>query len=70
MTIIKDFNNKVFTIETNGWRIQNVPAYALHTGFITFRICDDEAWFYGAYETMDRAFEVACEVGGLATPVI
>ena len=70
MTIVRNWKDKVYTIDTNGWRIQNVPAYALTERFITFRICDDECWFYGAYETMDRAFEVACEVGGLATPVI
>lgn len=69
MTIVRNWKDKVYTIDTNGWRIQNVPAYALKEQFITFRICDDACWFYGAYDTMDRALEVAEEIGGHATPV-
>ena len=69
MTIVKNWKDKVFTIDTNGWRIQNGPAYALEERFITFRICDDACWFYGAYDTITISKAVLPEVKCSDTPV-
>ena len=45
--------------------IYNTPTYATEYGYIVARACDGDLWFYGAYETEDRAKEVANEVDGL-----
>lgn len=47
-------------------KINNLPAYASDPRypFIVYRLCEGEAWFYGAYETEERAASVAAEVNG------
>lgn len=45
--------------------INNLPAYASDYNYIVARICDNEFWFWGAYETFDRAQDVADEVNGI-----
>lgn len=59
----------VYTIEADGYTILNVSAYALACRFLVWRFCDDQAWFYGAYNTMDDAINVAVEVGGHVTQI-
>lgn len=44
--------------------IQNMPEYAWEYDFVVARECDGDFWFFGAYETEERAYEVALEVGG------
>lgn len=39
--------------------IQNVPEYAKEDGYIVARLVDAELWFYGCYDTEERAIEVA-----------
>lgn len=45
-------------------KINNIPDYAKEYDFIVARECDGEFWFYGAYETVNRAMEVAIAVDG------
>lgn len=45
--------------------VNNMPTYAKEYNYIVARECDGEYWFYGAYETADRANRVAVEVGGV-----
>ncbi len=35
------------------------------SGYIVASVCDCELWFYGAYESEERAKEVAKEIGGI-----
>lgn len=44
--------------------INNLPNYAYEYPFIVVRVCDGEFWFWGAYKTNHRAFEVASEIDG------
>lgn len=45
--------------------INNIPNYAWEHEYIVYRTDDEGAhWFYGAYDTFTRAFEVAVEIGG------
>lgn len=37
--------------------------------WVVARYIDDELWFWGAYHTEERAWEVADEVGGIAVSV-
>lgn len=42
----------------------NVPDYVKYNDFCVFRWASDMSlWFYGAYETVERASEVAKEFG-------
>lgn len=45
--------------------VNNVPTYAKEYNYMVARECDGELWFYGAYETKERATEVAIEVRGI-----
>lgn len=45
--------------------VNNVPTYAKEYNYMVTRECDGELWFYGAYETKERATEVAIEVHGV-----
>lgn len=55
----------MMTIEMNGYKINNVPAYAADYECIVARECADELWFWGAWRTYQQALEVAAEVGGV-----
>jgi hypothetical protein len=47
--------------------IRNVPGYAYNGHpYWVVREVDGEYWFYGAYDTLARAREVAAMVDGLA----
>ena len=59
----------VYTIEADGYTILNVPTYALTCQFLVWRLCDDQAWFYGAYNNMEDAVDVAEKVGGHVTQI-
>jgi hypothetical protein len=43
--------------------INNLPNYAMEYEFIVVRKCDDELWFYGAYDSCFTAYKVAEEIG-------
>ena len=45
--------------------VYNVPTYAKEYNYMVARECDGKLWFYGAYETKERATEVAIEVRGI-----
>ena len=45
-------------------KINNIPEYAKNREYIVCRYVDDELWFYGAYESQERAEEVAEMVDG------
>ncbi len=51
----------MMTIET----VRNVPAYAATRRWWVVREADGALWFYGAYDTAERAREVADMVDGL-----
>lgn len=59
----------VYTIEADGYTILNVPTYALTCRILVWRFCDDQAWFYGAYDTMKEAVNVAEKVSGHVTQI-
>ena len=59
----------VYTIEADGYTILNVATYALNYQFIVWRLCDDQAWFYGAYDTENEAIDVAEQIGGHVTRI-
>ena len=46
--------------------VNNVPSYAEQAEFIVARTDKDNgtAWFYGAYEKVEEAFNVANKIGG------
>ncbi len=46
-------------------QIENVRSGA--SGYIVARVWDGKLWFYGAYESEDRAVGVAKEVDGIVT---
>ena len=45
--------------------IDNMPSYAKDYEYIVARLVDCELWFYGAYDSKDKAEEVAYEIEGL-----
>lgn len=51
----------MMTIET----VRNVPAYAYEYAYWVAREVEGSLWFYGAYDTADRAHDVAVTVGGV-----
>ena len=57
------------TINMNGYTINNVPAYAMGHSYIVARLCDDSLWFYGAWDNMEKAVEVAEAIGGAVIPM-
>jgi len=59
----------VYTIEADGYTILNVSAYALACRFLVWRFCDDQAWFYGACNTMEEALDIATQVSGHVTQI-
>jgi hypothetical protein len=44
--------------------INNLPEYAYEYPFIVVSICDDELWFYGAYDDYARAVKASNEIDG------
>ena len=57
--IIKRKGNKKMT------HIKNLPDYAYNYDFIVVRVCDDDFWFWGAYDTFDKAQKVADDIDGI-----
>lgn len=47
------------------YKINNKPAYANDYEFIVARECDNEYWFWGAYENGFKAEQAATEVNGV-----
>ena len=45
--------------------IHNKPDYADDYEFVVARKCDNEYWFWGAYENGFEADKVASEIGGV-----
>lgn len=45
--------------------IKNLPDYAYDYDFIVVRLCDDDFWFWGAYDTFDKAQNVADDIDGI-----
>lgn len=41
-----------------------MPKYATDYAYIVYRTCDNEKWFYGAYNDIDKAVKVAIEING------
>lgn len=40
-------------------RIENMPMYAKQYGYVVYRTDGKSNWFWGAYETLDEAVDVA-----------
>lgn len=51
--------NETITTEL---KVNNLPSYPLER-YTVFRLVECGLWFYGTYETEDRADEVARELG-------
>ena len=45
--------------------INNLPDYAKEYKYIVTRECENEFWFYGAFNESDRANRAAEEVNGV-----
>lgn len=45
--------------------INNMPAYASDFTYIVARLCENELWFWGAWDDEAVAYQVAAEIGGL-----
>ena len=45
--------------------IHNKPDYADDYEFVVARKCDNEYWFWGAYEDGFKADKIASEIGGV-----
>ena len=45
-------------------KVNNLPAYAYDHQYIVARECDDEFWFWGAWDDLQAAQEVATEISG------
>ncbi len=46
-------------------KVNNVPEYATNYAFIVTRLVDGYLWFWGAYDTPERAMEAAESIDGL-----
>ena len=53
------------TINANGYKVNNVPEYAMDCKYIVARNCNDSMWFYGAWNNMEIAKKTARENGGI-----
>lgn len=53
-------DSRVFDVKAS---ILNCPDKPLKTGYIVARVVDSLFWYYGIYDTADRAAEVAVELG-------
>ena len=45
-------------------KIKNIPMYAYEHEFVVAREVDGDMWFYGAYDSVEKAENVANEIGG------
>lgn len=45
--------------------INNKPAYANNYRYIVVRECDKKLWFWGAWDELELADEVAEEINGI-----
>lgn len=52
--------NKVIDVKVC---VMNCPDKPLRTGYLVARVSDAVLWYYGTYDTADRAAEVAVELG-------
>lgn len=43
--------------------VNNTPDKLREDGFMVVRYCENGLWYYGTYETKERAEEVAEEIG-------
>lgn len=43
--------------------ILNCPDKPIQTGYVVARVVDGHLWYYGTYDTADRAAEVSSEIG-------
>lgn len=53
-------SNRVLDVKVS---IMNCPEQPLKTGYLVARVVDSLLWYYGIYNTMDKAAEVAVELG-------
>lgn len=49
----------------SGWvyKVKNLPDYYRKHPYIVVRLCEDGLWFYGGYDTVTKACEVAEKIG-------
>lgn len=47
-------------------KIKNCPDYVNKYEYVVAREVDGEFWFYGAYDDIEKAREVAAEINGIA----
>ena len=45
-------------------KIHNMPIYAWKYTYIVYRSIDGDAWFYGAFDSVNEASQAAAEVHG------
>lgn len=51
--------------------VMNMPDHPLGTGYLVVRLCDMVLWYYGFYDSYERAFKAAGELGnGLVLGVV
>lgn len=51
--------------------VMNMPDHPLGTGYLVVRLCDMVLWYYGFYDSYDRALNAAVEIGnGLVLGVV
>lgn len=46
-------------------KINNLPEYAKNCRYIVVRLNGDDAWFWGAYEDLAKAYQSANEINGI-----
>ena len=49
-------------------KILNMAPWVREKKYIVFRMVDNVAWFYDAWDDIDKAVQQAVEVGGLIIP--
>ena len=50
--------------------VKNMSTFARHRSYLVIRIVDGEAWFYDAWNDVEKAIKQAVEVGGMVIPSI
>ena len=45
--------------------VNNIPTYAKNYKYIVARAVSGELWFYGAYSTSTKAYDVAEQIDGI-----
>lgn len=46
-------------------KVNNLPKYALDYKFVVCRVCNEEPWFWGAYNDEKTAFKVSTDINGI-----